>query len=239
MKSSILPVVILAVCSHVSFVSKGQSSLSLSFPMIWSDVKVKDNWTPPTAPNYKEYREGSAFGYGITLSYSFQPRFIIKDKHFFFDIGTGYFSQKFEIRRPFDYVSMFDLIYRTEYYIYRNWLWTAGLTYNYQIKRRIILVTKASYIGLHSFRQEYTPTSGDLTQKNKKNIDFGEMLTINVGLDKKLGNRFLAGIHISLPVYTRWRNDVVFKDDPSTFSQPNFSLGAVVRIQYLLKKAQP
>ncbi len=228
-----------ALCILISLSSYGQSNLSVSFPMIWSSVKVKDNWTPPTAPNYKEYIEGSGFGYGINLGYSIQPKFIIKDKHLFLDIGTGYFSQKFDIRRPFDYVSMFDLIYRTEYYVYRNWLWTVGLTYNYQIKRGFALVAKASYTGLHSFRQEYTPTKGDSPQKDRRNIDFGKMLTINVGLDKKLSNRFLAGIHLTVPVYTRWRNDVIFKDNPSTFSQPNFSMGAIVQIQYLLEKVQP
>lgn len=64
--------------AFIPLISFGQNSLSISTPMIWSKVTVKDNWAPSTAPNYKEYREGSAFGFGVNLNYHFNPKLLSK-----------------------------------------------------------------------------------------------------------------------------------------------------------------
>jgi hypothetical protein len=243
MKRTVISITIYAVCTLVSFNSYGQSSLSVSFPMIWSDVKVKDNWTPPTAPNYKEYREGSAFGYGINLSYSIQPGFIIKNKQFSINIGAGYFKQRFDVVRPFNYNSPLYLIFYTDHYSYHSLMGALGLKYHRAIGKKYLLSGSLTYTILQSFRQEYTPyhNSGGTKfpdQIDKSSIDFGKMCSISVGLDKQLGDRFSAGIQLLFPFYTRWRNDEIFDDDPLTFSRPDFSLGSVITIAYVLKKSQ-
>lgn len=219
-----------------SFVSYGQKSFSVFVPTIWNDVKVKDNWTPSTAPNYKEYLEGSAFGYGINLNYSFQPGFIIKDKHFSLNVGVGYFKQKFNVTRPFDYSSPFEPIYRTDYYSYDCWQASIGLTYTYTFNKKYFLLASLSYVTLQSFKQEYTPLNGFSTQENSNQIDFGKILPLSVGLNRYLGNQFSLGLNIVAPFYTRWRNDRIFRDDSSTFSKPDFSLGASVNMTYHFNK---
>ena len=236
MKRSTLIIAFYSVCSLLSFTSFGQSSLSVSIPTIWSNVSVKDNWTPPTAPNFKEYLSGSAFGYGVNLNYSFQPKFLVKDKHLQLNIGVGYFNQKFDVRRPFDYASMIYIIYRTNYYSYYSWQWIGGLSYSYSLKK-YTLTANMSYSGLNSFQQEYTPTSGDRVLINKYNIDFSRLLSFSFGMRRFIGNKISIGVSVLLP-YTSYRNDKIFRDDPSTFYHPKFSLGSSLNISYHFNEKQ-
>jgi hypothetical protein len=212
----------------------------MSIPTIWSKVSIKDNWTPNTAPSYKEYREGTVFGYGLNLNYSFQPKFIIKDKHFSLNVGTGYFIQTFNVRRPFNYNTLNRPIYYTDNYSYFSWHWIGGVTYVYTIKK-YALTTNVSYMELKSFRQEYTPTYGPssygfFTQVSRQQIDFGKILFFNVGISRHFGDRLSIGISILVPVYTRWRNDAIFNDDPATFSKSEFSLGTALNVSYTFKR---
>lgn len=226
-----------------SLTAYGQNGLTLSVPIIYSNVEVKDNWTPPTAINYKEYLSGASLGYGLNLNYSFRPTFIIKDKRFSLNVGVGYFQQSFDISRPFDYNTQVFPIYYTDYYAYHNWQWIAGLTYNYPFKK-FTLIANVSYTELKSFRQEYTPTGrlpstyGFFTQTNLQQIDFGKMVNLTIGVSRNLGDRFSASLNILIPAFVRWRNDKIFKDDPSTFNSPKFSLGTSISATYNLKKGQ-
>ncbi|WP_339700966.1 hypothetical protein [Algoriphagus aquimarinus] len=218
-----------------------QSSLSVSFPTIWSNVKVMDNWTPPTAPNYKEHLEGSTFGYGVNLNYAFQPRLIIKDKHFFVNIGAGYFNQRFDVSRPFNYNSFIYIPYYTDHYAYQCLSLSVGLTYEYSLGKKYSLTGDLFYYQLYSFRQSYTPTYSSpnrgfdgFTQFNSDKINFGRMISLSLGVKRSLGQRLSLGVQVVSPVYTRWRNDNIFDDDPSTFSHPGFSLGTSITIAYHL-----
>ncbi|MBX2965149.1 MAG: hypothetical protein KF845_03320 [Cyclobacteriaceae bacterium] len=232
--------IIITICLLFSFTSYGQSTLSVSAPAIWSNVKVKNNWTPPTAPNYKEYLRGSAFGYGVSLNYSFQPKFIIKDKDLLINVGIGYFKQRFDIRRPFDYSSPLEPVFYTDYYSYHCLQGVIGVTYNYPIGVNYSLSGNLSYSWLRSFQQDYTPTSnhgyGHLTQTNHNQIDFGRILILSIGINRNLGDRFSLGLNLLTPVYTRWRNDRIFRDNPSTFYHPSFSIGASISATYHFKK---
>lgn len=116
------------------------------------------------------------------------------------------------------------------------------LRYTYRLNK-CDLIANLSYTELKSFRQEYTPTYGPssygfYTQLNRQKIDFGKMLSFDVGLNKRLGDRFLIGLNIIVPVYTRWRNDTIFNDDPATFSKPEFSIGSSLHGSYIFKNKQ-
>src|SRR5687768_222714 len=132
--------------------SWGQSSLSLSAPMIWGNVKVKDNWTPSTAPNYEEYRTGSTLSYGIDINYSFRPRSIIKNKNIRIDIGSGYFFQRFDVNRPFNYRSNVEIIFQTDHYSYLCYHGDVGLTYKHTFNsEKYFLTYNVTYRILKSF----------------------------------------------------------------------------------------
>src|SRR5258706_858677 len=217
----------------------GQGSLTLSIPVIYHTVNVTNNWSPPTAGNRNDKFYGSSVGYGAGLNYSFRPSFFIKNSHILLNMGVGYFQEQFGIKRPFDYNSPIYLIFYTNSYSYQCWQLSGGVTYNYPFSKKYFLSGNLTYSWLNSFRQYYTPTYnagfGDFTQMNNKPIDVGNMLTLSIGMNRNLSNRFSLGLSVLIPVYIRWRNDKIFGDDPSTFYSPKFSLGSNISIAYRLK----
>jgi hypothetical protein len=242
MKREILFSIIFFLWLAIPFCTYGQGKLRVSVPLIWSEVEVKDNWTPTTAVGYKEFLSGNAFGYGVDLIYSFHPGFIIRDKHFSINVGGGYFNQTFNIERPFNYRTQLFPAYYTDSYLYHSWQGIFGLTYARSFNK-YALTAGVSYRVLRSFRQEYTPTYGPssygfFTQTNHQQIDFARMLFFDVGISRYLGDRFLVGVDIIAPAYTRWRNDTIFDDDAATFSKPKFSFGTSLHVSYRFKSTK-
>jgi hypothetical protein len=225
----------------ISLATYGQSSFSLSVPIIFSIVEAPNNWNPSTTINRQNLFKGQAIGSGVNLSYSFLPTFIIKNKKISINLGVGYFKQRFDLERPFDYVSPAQPIFYTNYYSYSCLQYSAGVSYKYSLSQRYFLTGNLSYNWFNSFQQEYTPTysivgTGYFTQTNNNQIDFGNTLVFSVGFNRSLGNRFSFGINIIAPLYVSWRNDKIFKDDPSKFFNPKFSLGSNISIAYLLNR---
>jgi hypothetical protein len=213
----------------------GQNSFTLTIPVIYSNVEVANNWSPPTAVNRQNQFDGKSIGCGVNLNYSFRAPFIVKNKSILFNIGLGYFKQKFDLQRPFDYVSPQEPIYYTDHYSYNCWQGSVGVTYSYPVNNKYSLSGNLSYCWLTSFRQEYAPTRGYSTQTNNGQIDFGKMLNLSIGINRNLGDRFSIGLNMLIPVYVRWRNDKIFGDDPSAFYSPKFSVGYSISIAYRLK----
>ena len=222
-----------------SLTAFGQSGFTLSIPAIYSKVEVPNNWSPPTAINRQNQFEGTALGYGVNLNYSFFPSFLTRNKHILLNIGVGYLNQRFDLQRPFDYSSPLQPIFYTDYYSYNCLQLSGGLTYNYPLSKSFFLSGNLLYTWLNSFRQEYTPTSnygyGELTQVNHNRIDFGNTLMLAIGLNRRLSNKFSLGLNVLVPLYIRWRNDKIFKDDPTEFSHPKFSLGFNISVAYYLR----
>ena len=228
-----------------SIPSYSQGSFSLSMPVIYNTVEVTNNWSPPTAINRKNQFNGTSLGYGVNLNYSFRPTFIVKNHQLFLNIGVGYFMQRFDLQRPFDYVSPLQPIFYTDHYSYHCLQVLLGISYKYSINSDYFLIGNFSYSGLNSFRQQYTPTSnagyGRLTQINHNQIDFGNMLMLAMGLNRNLGDRFSLGLSVLIPLYIRWRNDKIFKDDPTKYFHPKSmggnisSIGGNISIGYYLK----
>ncbi|MBS1949602.1 MAG: hypothetical protein JST37_01225 [Bacteroidetes bacterium] len=220
-----------------------QNSLTVSTPFIFSSVKVKDNWTPPTSPVYKEFLSGSTLGYGLQATYSFHPSLILQNKNLTMDVGLGYFNQRFNIQRPFNYNSFIYIIYYTKHYTYNNVDLSLGLTYKTSFDNKYFIRANISYHSLHTFRQVYTPTYTSpnrgfdgYSQINHKSIDFGTKINCTVELDRITNEKFSIGIGLLAPLYIRWRNDAIFDDNPNTFYNPLFSLGFNLSVTYCLSK---
>lgn len=218
--------------------SYGQNSFTFSVPAIYSSVEVPNNWSPPTAINRQNRFDGTSLGYGVNLNYSFWPSFLTRNRYLLLNIGVGYFKQRFDLQRPFDYVSPLQPIFYTDFYSYHCWQLSAGLTYNHPLSEHYFLSGNLSYNWLNSFRQEYTPTSnhgyGELTQVNNNRIDFGNNLMLTIGLSRRLANKYSLGLNVLVPLYIRWRNDKIFKDDPTKYFNPKFSLGLSMSVAYYL-----
>ena len=229
--------VLIIIASLLSFSACGQGRLTVSIPIIYSNVKVANNWSPPTAINRQDTFEGGALGYGVNLTYSFRLPFIIRDKHISMNIGGGFFNQRFNIEgRPFDYDSHLLKGFFTDYYSYQCLQLLAGISYVYSFKSDYSLVSNLSYSWLNSFQQRYSPTDNPMTnhptQVNSDQMNFGNMLILSIGINKTLRKRFLLGLNMVIPLYTRWRNDKIFGDDPTTFYHPGFSIGSSIDVAY-------
>lgn len=244
MKRKIIFIVCLAYLTIISSTVSGQSGFTLSIPVIYSKVELLNNWSPSTAINRQNQFDGTSIGTAINLNYSLHPTLLIKDKNILMNIGVGYFNQRFYVRRPFDYNSPLQPIFYTDNYVYHGFQGILGLSYRYTLGKKYFLLANLSYSWMRSFRQDYTPTSnygyGELTQINRNQIDFGNMLLLAVGLNRNMGDKFALRLNVLAPIYTRWRNDKIFKDDTSTFSHPKLSLGISIAVAYNLKsKVQP
>ena len=227
-------VIILLLTSVTAF---SQSEMSLTLPIVYSTVTVKDNWTPPTAPGYKEYIEGSAIGYGANLNYQFRLGALIKDENFKVSIGAGYFNQQFHVTRPFNYSSPIYIGFFTEKYAYHCLQGSLGLAYNFKLNLKYSITNQLNYNWFHSFNQKYTPTYEDYpSEYTNSQINFGSTLLLSIGVLRTMGKNFSAGVGIVVPLFTKWRNDKIFEDDPNTFSHPEFSLGVSISLVYHLKK---
>lgn len=237
MTRSISSLIVAFAAFHCSF---GQNELTLSTSIIYSSIEVPNNWSPPTAVNRQNKFKGNGLGWGTHVTYSFHPNFLIKNKNIRMNLGFGYFKQLFNIERPFDYDSPMQPIFYTDNYSYHCFQSIVGFAYTRSIGSKFSINGNLSYRWLRSFRQDYTPTAsyghGDLTQVNRNQIDFGDLLILEIGVNRNLGNRYSVALNLLTPLYARWRNDKIFKDDTSTYSHPRFSLGSSISVIYNLRR---
>ena len=216
----------------------GQENVSLSYTVIWSGVKVPNNWNPPTAVHRRDTFSGTATGYGPSLTYSFQPFFITNRKELSLALGIGYFEQRFNINRPFDYPSELYAIFVTDHYSYSCLQYLVGMSYNYHLPSNYSISAGLTYIHLTSFRQKYSPPYTYPAEIRHNRINFGKMLNLPIAVQKRLAKKMLVEISILVPLYTGWRNDQIFKDDPTMVFHPRFSAGSAIKLIYDLENVQ-
>jgi len=215
----------------------GQSNLFLSIPLVYSRTTIANNWSPPTAAGRQDYFKGYSWRSGFNLNYSFIPSFIPKTIDLRVCIGLGYVKQQFTIDRPFNYASPLEPVFYTDHYSYFCWEWSVGVAYYHSFNKQYFMSGILSYSGQHSFRQEYVPTTGDSPQVGYSQIDYGKLVVLSIGINRNLSDKFSLGFNVLVPLYTRWRNDVIFGDDPSEFSNPAVSIGTSASVIYRLRKA--
>ena len=210
-----------------------QNSFTLSTPIIFSTASVPNNYSPPTAYNRQDKFNGSALGLGMNLTYSFNPNFLLKNKKLFFDIGLGYFKQYFSVNRPFDYPSPLFIIFYTKDYSYDCISGLAGVSYHYQLPKDLSIKVTAMFNILNSFRQSYVPTYPNSDAYVSHNqFKYGDFWLGSIGLRKKVISKFVIALDVIIPVNTRWRNDKIFNDNPSTFYGAQHNVGLSISMSY-------
>lgn len=207
-------------CMEVS----AQNSISISTPFIFNVVEITDNFGP------HQQIGGNAFGYGVNFKCNFRPNILRLNKNLSFKVGVGYFRQQFNLERPFHFDSPIQILYYTDNYSYDNLQWILGLAYKNPLKQKNYLNIELLYNGLNSFRQKYNTSSGGSAQESQIESDrynYGCIITISTGLQKDIGDdkRYSVGLNLIMPIYTKWRKDSIFDDDPTEYCHPKFSLG--------------
>ena len=174
----------------------------------------------------------TAISYGLEMIYS-RPIF----NGFIFSAGVGYFKQRFNNERPFNY--SYDsslLLLSTKKYTYDNIKYLIGIGYSHKLKD-VVLQESVSYHHLWSFRQKYIPS--ELTSLSYRNYEvkrdkysFGKMITINANATKEIDGKFSIALGLIMPIYTKWRKDPIFWEDRDDYYHSKFSLGVSASIMY-------
>jgi hypothetical protein len=205
------------------------NAIGISIPIIWNNSE---------ATFYRlgrpYYPSGKAKSSGLKISYckSLYKRIYAK-------IGAGYFNQYFNIIRPFNYDSPFQLLFSTESYSYNCLQLFTGLGYQKKLGLKNLIKCELGYNYFSSFKQKYfnTPTAISSNQINHKSIPLGRMITLNIGIEKKIFRHFYLGADFILPVSTRWKKDEIFinsyySNDEEQIARNKFSAGIAFSCNY-------
>jgi hypothetical protein len=204
--------------------------LGLSIPMIWNN----SSGVYYSVGNRKE-PEGGGLSYGINLNYSKSIY-----KKLFGVLGAGYFKQVFGIGRPIDYDTggPEPLIY-SRIYAYNSFHFFVGLGYKQVLNHNLALKGQITYNLHHSFRQKYTPTNTNFgeNQINKNSFGIGNMINMNLDIEKRVSKKISAGIGIVFPILTQWDDDKIFyelgyTDDEQKIAYNKFSIGTNIFCNY-------
>jgi hypothetical protein len=224
-----MKIYILIILVYSTFnLSFGQASLSINFPFIWNKVNVENNFGPQRSI------KGSSIGYGININYS--PNFL-RNQRFSILIGGGYFIQKFNLYRPFRFDSPVQPIYYTKSYSYSNINGIIGAHFTIFKLNNNTISGSIVHNWLYTFRQSYTPavrhsSSDPYKQIENDKYNFGNILNLSIGIEKQISTKYSYSFDILAPIYTRWRMDKIFDDDPTEYLNPKFSLGANISVKY-------
>jgi hypothetical protein len=211
-----------------------ENSIKLSLPVIWTEA----NGIYYSLGN-KKTPSGKGIGFGIVANYN---RTLYKN--WYASIGLGYFNQKFNIIRPFEFDgdTLTKPLYSTKEYNYQSALLNLGLGYGYCLNTKVKLNGAASINMLQSFRQNYTPTgySGyqhKTTQVNKKNWNIGYFANVALGAEYQLSKKISVGFDAILPFITKWKQDKIFIEsgfgaDAEIIAENKSSIGTAISCTY-------
>lgn len=234
MKKQLL--LLLLLCNGITSLSqekKNYSKLGLSIPIILNTSEG----VYYTLGNRREPK-GSAISYGANINYS----------HFFYKNlfiigGVGYYKQRFNIQRPFQYRTPngSEPLVSTNKYSYQNIQILVGLGYQKMVNEKWSLTGQVNYNMYRSYRQkyqqEYSPGTNEVY---KKNFAIGRMINMDFRCERYLKDRISIAAAITFPFYTRWNDDEIFNkydysDDTQIIAYPKFSYGTTLSLFYQLK----
>ncbi len=209
---------------------KKNNQIGLSIPLIMNNTKILNVYSGARA----EYLSGNAISYGININYSLDLF-----KSVYAIAGFGYFKQSFGVERPFDFNgdTVTNFLYYTKKYSYGNINWLLGLGYKYDIDKNFAFSGSLLFNGLHSIKQLYTPTSYSgyqykNVQSETNSFSFGQMVSLNIGAVRRVGDKFSIGSDLVLPVYTHWRKDNIFRENNTEYYHSKFGIGLSLSVKY-------
>ena len=219
-----------------SFCQSGKiNEVGVATTIIWNKTTIFNSYSGARAKDIT----GEAVSSGLNLNYS---RTIYKN--LFGRIGVGIFKQKFGIVRPFDFDetggTSTNILYSTKYYSYSNFNYFGSLGYNWDLKKHYAVRLLASYNFFDTYRQEFRhdfATSYSIyghtnPQIREKNYKFGTSIFVQPSIKKDINKNFGIELSLVLPVYNKWRKDIIFREDMNEFYGSNFSIGGILNLIY-------
>lgn len=191
------------------------SKLSISIPTLFNTTEIKNLIGP------QRTIQDNGIGFGVNITYS---KTIFKS--FFLSGGIGYFAQRFNIHRPFDYNDLLtNLLYTTNFYKYNCIQLSIGGGYEYKVSDHFYLRGAISYNPLYTTSQKYKPETSAPAQVNREHYFFGNLLLGEVGGYIDFNTNYSLGLNTLLPLVSRWKKDKIFRENTDEYYHPKNSLG--------------
>lgn len=217
--------------------------LSVGQSFIWNRTTVFDSYSGTRARN----ETGQAWSQGTDLACSFGLT-----KKLYGTVGLGYFNQRFQIQRGFDFLEpnvATGLFYATKKYDYKSISYHGGIGYRLFIKgKRQVLLSPGSELrltaivqGHNTFQQTFQHQySSDFLgnpnpQKRKERYHYGFSVVAKAGLVRPVSNRFKIGLDLLVPVFNQWRKDRIFRESTNEYHSADFVVGTAINIIYNLQ----
>ena len=231
---------LLYLCSTIKLYSQEKTNsnkLGFSIPLVWNN----SNGVYYSLGNRRE-PSGNATSYGININYS---HFVYKN--LFLIGGVGYYKQRFNIQRPFQYRAPdgSEPLVNTKKYSYQNIHLLIGVGYQKTLSTKWGVAGQLSYNMYNSYRQKYE--QGYSPGKNeiyKNHFMLGNMINLDLRCERYINNRVSIGAAIVFPIYVHWNDDKIFNkydyaDDTQIVANQKFSFGANFSVYYQLKNKRP
>lgn len=212
-----------------SAIHENKGSVGISIPVIWNNSEAI--YYQLGSP---KNQVGSAISYGLNVHYS---RSLYK--RIYGKIGVGYFRQKFDIFRPLNYIQPDGTkpLVHSKGYLYNNLDLLFGLGYLKTIDKNWTIKSSITYDWLNSFSQKYYEMEFQKWISNKKNINLGQMVSVEIGIERHIANKIFIGMDLLLPIITKWNDDKIFvnnfySNNEKQIARNKFSIGTSVSCYY-------
>lgn len=186
---------------------------------------VRLDWYPEFSYNYSgrystDYLKMQGTSWGIDLSYKIATKRKINYK-----IGVGYLKYKFNKlakvnsnfgpsdSRIIDYPSQIDVIYSTNKYLYNLIPLNVGVEKILELNSRVHILTGIEINNFFTFSQAYNINRNlNTTYRVNDKSFFGHSFQLTSGILKQYKQSSIAPL-LSVPVYTIWQKDDVFREN--------------------------
>lgn len=231
---SLVIIALIMLCNPVFSQQKGNlNKIGFSMPLIWNN----SNGVYYSLGSRRE-PSGNATSYGANINYS---RFFLKNV--FIVGGIGYWNQKFDIQRPFEYMAPngTEPLVSTKNYSYQNIHLLIGTGYQKRVSDRWSVAGQLTYNIYNSYRQKYAQEYFPGQNEDYTNyFKIGNTINVDFRCEHYLNNRLSIGAAIVLPMYVHWNKDKVFikygySDDSQIIAHTKKSFGANLSVYYHLK----
>lgn len=230
-------VLLVLMCHSIELFSQQKHNydkLGISIPFVWNN----SNGVYYSLGNRRE-PVGNALSYGFNLNYS---HFLINN--IFIIGGAGYYKQRFNIERPFEYRSPDGTrpLVSTKRYYYQNIHFLIGFGYQKKVAEKWAVGGQFSYNIYSSFKQKYIQMySPDNNEFHNRKFMMGNTINLDIKFEHYLNSRVSIEGAVVFPVLSYWNDDLIFikygyANDTQTIAKSKMSIGANFSFCYKYKK---
>lgn len=134
--------------------------------------------------------------------------------------------------RPINYPTALFILYSTTKYRYNNLLFHFAAEKQFRIFPSLFLFTTVDYFHAYTFSQKYYIPGAGTYYRSGNQGSFGDYFNLDFGISKEFRKLAIAAA-LLVPIYKNWKQDIVFKEDPTKTVSNWFSgVGISISVSY-------